>query len=166
MPGQTPGSSSGPGGPCLPGVTVSTSDYPSSPFISYFHSTPCHSFSTLKMGRQHSTRPTPISPPADHALNLACAWPPPLLARLTLSQADPDPMGSLESAEALGILTSHIFLPVRWARGNVASSSWEKVPTDAGPEVLRDGAEWARGPSPTGDSCQEQTGWGQIQALP
>lgn len=90
-------------------------------------------FSTLKMGRQHSAGPIAISPPPDNALNLSCAWPPPTLAQLTLSQADLDPMGSLESAEALGILTSHIFLPVRWARGNVASSSWERA---AGPEVL------------------------------
>ena len=44
------------------------------------------------------------------------------------------------------------------------SSSWERVPEDAGPEVLWDGAEWARGPQ----TCarQEQTGRGQIQALP
>lgn len=44
------------------------------------------------------------------------------------------------------------------------SSSWERVPTDAGPEVLWNGAEWARGPQTY--ACQEQTGRGQIQALP
>ena len=65
-------SSSAPGGPGLPGVAVSASDYPSSPLSSYVTiSTPCHSFSTLKMGRQHDTSPTPISPPPDNALNLS-----------------------------------------------------------------------------------------------